>query len=90
MSAPRKKRSAPATPSTSPPGHCAHGATSALSLMIGAVGVVYGDIGTSPLYAIKECFSPDSPHHVEPTQRNVLGVLSLVFWSLTMVITSST
>ncbi len=54
--------------------------------MIGAVGVVYGDIGTSPLYALKECFSPTSPHHVAVTTGNVLGVLSLVFWSLTMVI----
>src|SRR5688572_28424092 len=55
-------------------------------LMLGAIGVVYGDIGTSPLYAVKECFSPESPHHVPPTPENVLGVLSLVFWSLTMVI----
>jgi KUP system potassium uptake protein len=55
--------------------------------MLAALGVVYGDIGTSPLYAIKECFSPASPHHVETTPGNVLGVLSLVFWSLTMVVT---
>jgi len=54
--------------------------------MIGAIGVVYGDIGTSPLYALKECFSPENPHHVTVTSGNVLGVLSLVFWSLTMVI----
>ncbi len=57
------------------------------ALMLAALGVVYGDIGTSPLYAIKECFSPDSIHHVEPTHANVLGVLSLVFWSLTMIVT---
>jgi KUP system potassium uptake protein len=54
--------------------------------MIGAVGVVYGDIGTSPLYALKECFSPENPHHVAVTTGNVLGVLSLVFWALVMVI----
>jgi KUP system potassium uptake protein len=55
--------------------------------MLAALGVVYGDIGTSPLYAIKECFSPDSIHHVQPTPANVLGVLSLVLWSLMMVVT---
>lgn len=56
------------------------------ALVIGAIGVVFGDIGTSPLYALKECFNPESPHHVAATQMNVLGVLSLVFWSLVMVI----
>jgi len=45
--------------------------------MLGAIGVVYGDIGTSPLYALKECFSPESPHHVAVSTTNVLGVLSL-------------
>jgi KUP system potassium uptake protein len=54
--------------------------------MLGALGVVYGDIGTSPLYAFKECFSPENPHAIAVTTANVLGVLSLVFWSLTMVI----
>ena len=54
--------------------------------MIGAIGVVFGDIGTSPLYAMKECFSPENPHHIAASPANVLGVLSLVFWSLTMVI----
>jgi KUP system potassium uptake protein len=63
-----------------------HGSASPWALMLGAIGVVYGDIGTSPLYALKECFSPASPHHVPVTAENVLGVLSLVFWSLTMVI----
>ncbi len=58
---------------------------------LGALGVVYGDIGTSPLYAIKECLAwhPDgkfSPHAVEPTLANTLGVLSLMFWSLLLVI----
>jgi len=54
-------------------------------LALGALGVVYGDIGTSPLYAIKECFA--AGHGVEATVANVLGILSLVFWSLTLVIT---
>jgi KUP system potassium uptake protein len=53
-------------------------------LAVGALGVVYGDIGTSPLYAIRECFL--RPHGVPPTLANVLGVLSLVFWSLTAIV----
>lgn len=51
---------------------------------MGALGVVYGDIGTSPLYALKECFSV--VHGVAPTHDNILGVLSLVFWALVLVI----
>jgi KUP system potassium uptake protein len=54
-------------------------------LALGALGVVYGDIGTSPLYALKECFT--GPHGVPVTKDNVLGVLSLIFWSLNFVIT---
>src|SRR3954469_8031298 len=53
-------------------------------LAIGALGVVYGDIGTSPLYALRECFAP--PHGVGPGHENILGVLSLVFWSITFVV----
>src|SRR5512134_2186768 len=53
-------------------------------LAFGALGVVYGDIGTSPLYTIKECFSP--PHGVAVGVENVLGILSLVFWSLVLLI----
>jgi KUP system potassium uptake protein len=54
------------------------------ALALGALGVVYGDIGTSPLYAIRECFHGE--YGVEPTPAHVLGVLSLVFWSLVIVI----
>ncbi len=57
----------------------------ALSLIIGAIGVVFGDIGTSPLYALRECFSPS--HGIALNAPNVFGVLSLIFWSLTLVIT---
>jgi len=53
--------------------------------MIGAIGIVFGDIGTSPLYAFQECVG--SPHGVAPTRENVLGVLSLIVWSLVMVVT---
>ncbi|SPE56628.1 putative potassium transport system protein kup [Verrucomicrobia bacterium] len=51
-------------------------------LTVGALGVVYGDIGTSPLYALRECFA----HHLAPTPQNVLGVLSLIFWSLLLLV----
>ena len=53
-------------------------------LAFAALGVVYGDIGTSPLYAFEECFS--GPHGVAVTHENVLGVLSLIFWSLNFVV----
>ena len=53
-------------------------------LAMGALGIIYGDIGTSPLYTIKECFS--GAHGVAPTVDNILGVLSLIFWSLMLVV----
>ncbi|KFE68170.1 Kup system potassium uptake protein [Hyalangium minutum] len=53
-------------------------------LAIGAIGVVYGDIGTSPLYALRECFT--GPHGIAPSHENVLGVLSLIFWSLIITV----
>ena len=53
-------------------------------LALGALGVVYGDIGTSPLYALKECVT--LPHGVAPDAANILGLLSLVFWSITLVV----
>jgi len=65
--------------------HATHGHGAMAGLVIGALGVVFGDIGTSPLYAIKECIDP--VHGVGSTHENILGVLSLVFWSLTMVVT---
>ncbi len=52
-------------------------------LTLAALGVVYGDIGTSPLYALKEIFHGG---HVEATPANILGVLSLVFWTITVII----
>lgn len=55
-----------------------------LTLSLAAMGVVYGDIGTSPLYAMRECFY--GPHGIALTRANVLGVLSLIFWSLVLVI----
>jgi KUP system potassium uptake protein len=54
-------------------------------LALTALGVVYGDIGTSPLYALRESFH--GPHAIAPTPTNIYGVLSLVFWALVIVIT---
>ena len=53
------------------------------ALTLGALGVVYGDIGTSPLYALKEVFHGG---HVATTQDNILGVLSLIFWTMTIIV----
>ena len=60
-----------------------HGSTAAL--VLGAIGVVFGDIGTSPLYALKESFSPE--HGIPLTPDNVMGILSLIVWSMVWVIT---
>jgi KUP system potassium uptake protein len=54
-------------------------------LMLGAVGVVYGDIGTSPLYALKESFI--GPHPLAVDRLHIFGVLSLIFWSLMLIVT---
>jgi KUP system potassium uptake protein len=61
-----------------------HGGTAA-ALVVGAVGIVFGDIGTSPLYTLQECLHAE--HSVPPTPANVLGVVSLIVWSVTMVVT---
>jgi len=55
-----------------------------VSLTITALGIVYGDIGTSPLYALRECFHPG--HGLALSNENILGVLSLIFWALTLVV----
>jgi KUP system potassium uptake protein len=57
---------------------------STAALTLGALGVVYGDIGTSPLYAVKECFAPG--RGAETTPENVLGVMSLIIWALLLII----
>src|SRR5690349_12477261 len=59
--------------------------SSLAALSLAALGIVYGDIGTSPLYAIRECFS--GPHAAPVDRASVLGVLSLVFWTLVVVVT---
>ena len=62
--------------------HNSHGNLSLLA--IAALGVIYGDIGTSPLYTIKECFS--GMHGVAVTPANVIGIMSMIFWSLIIVV----
>lgn len=71
-------------PAFDPDDHRPHGSTAALTL--GALGVVFGDIGTSPLYALKTAFSVDH-NTVEPTVDHVYGIASLVFWTITVVVT---
>src|SRR3954463_15708435 len=63
-----------------------HGPNETLpKLMLGAVGVVYGDIGTSPLYTMKESFL--GPHPLAVDRPHVFGVLSLIFWALMLIVT---
>ncbi|CTP82254.1 potassium transporter Kup [Xanthomonas translucens pv. arrhenatheri] len=74
---------------TSTPAPCdgndaAHGKTG-FAVVLGAIGVVFGDIGTSPLYTLKEAFSPH--YGLTPDHDTVLGILSLVFWALMIVVT---
>src|SRR5688572_32798612 len=70
---------AAAVPSEAPPAN----GTDLTRLSLLALGVVYGDIGTSPMYALRECFGP---HGVPAEPENVFGVLSLVVWTLTLIV----
>ena len=70
-------------PSHGPTGH---GAVR-LALVVGALGVVFGDIGTSPLYTLQTVFNPSDPHPVPVNVANVYGVVSLIFWSVTIIVT---
>lgn len=66
-------------------GHHGHKKASLLTLCVGTVGVVFGDIGTSPIYAFRETFA--GHHPIEPDPVHIIGVLSLVFWSMMLVVT---
>jgi KUP system potassium uptake protein len=55
--------------------------------MLGALGVVFGDIGTSPLYTVQTVFDPGDPHPVAVSETTVFGIVSLIFWSVTLVVT---
>ncbi|ABW14015.1 K potassium transporter [Parafrankia sp. EAN1pec] len=76
-------------PGPTPSGtHHAQGRDAArLALVVGALGVVFGDIGTSPIYTLQTVFNPSDPHPVPVSTDNVFGVVSLVFWSVTIIVT---
>ena len=57
------------------------------ALVVGALGVVFGDIGTSPLYTVQTVFNPGDPHPVAATRESIYGVVSLIFWAVTIVVT---
>jgi KUP system potassium uptake protein len=57
------------------------------ALVLGALGVVFGDIGTSPIYTIQTVFNPSDPHPVQSSIQSVYGIVSLIFWSVTIVVT---
>jgi KUP system potassium uptake protein len=82
--------SGPSAPeeSDAPPAGAARVIDSArLALVIGALGVVFGDIGTSPIYTLQTVFSPGDPHPVAVSTDTVFGVVSLVFWSVMIIVT---
>jgi KUP system potassium uptake protein len=68
-------------------GHAPQGAK--LAVVVGALGVVFGDIGTSPIYTLQTVFSPADPHPVPISTENVYGVVSLIFWSVMIVVTGT-
>ncbi len=68
-----------------PQGQHGHGKVGLTGLVVGAIGVVFGDIGTSPLYTLREAFSPH--YGLIANHDTVLGILSLVFWALMLVVT---
>src|SRR5271168_5139550 len=80
---------APAPETTAANGHGGvHSTASLKALLIGSIGVVYGDIGTSPLYALREAVvAASGPEHGELTRAAVLGVVSLILWALFIIVT---
>src|SRR5712664_3422923 len=77
---------APATAAANGHGE-AHSTAGFKALMLGSIGVVYGDIGTSPLYALREAVVAASGHAGAVTPQAVLGVLSLILWALIIIVT---
>jgi KUP system potassium uptake protein len=61
--------------------------TARAAVVVGALGVVFGDIGTSPIYTVQTVFSPTDPHPVPVNPGNVFGIISLIFWSVMIVVT---
>jgi KUP system potassium uptake protein len=73
--------------STSPTRARGTGQKVRLALVVGALGVVFGDIGTSPIYTVQTIFNPSDPHPVPITRDNIYGVVSLIFWSVMIIVT---
>ena len=63
------------------------GVTARTALALGALGVVFGDIGTSPLYTVQTLFNPNDPHPIAVTRESIFGVISLIFWAVTIIVT---
>ena len=61
--------------------------TAQWALAVGALGVVFGDIGTSPLYTEQTVFNPHDPHPIQASTESIFGIVSLIFWSVTIVVT---
>jgi KUP system potassium uptake protein len=61
--------------------------TARTALALGALGVVFGDIGTSPLYTVQTLFNPHDPHPIAAARQNIFGVVSLIFWAVTIIVT---
>ena len=62
-------------------------ATAQGALAVGALGVVFGDIGTSPLYTVQTVFNPSDPHPLKVSHDTIFGIVSLIFWSVTIIVT---
>ncbi|WP_009473287.1 potassium transporter Kup [Rhodococcus sp. JVH1] len=77
-------------PGVSPPRRTVGGReTVRAAVVVGALGVVFGDIGTSPIYTIQTVFNPEDPHPVPISTNNVYGVVSLIFWSVMLIVTAT-
>src|SRR5947208_2812626 len=57
------------------------------ALVVGALGVVFGDIGTSPIYTVQTAFNPGDPHPIHASLQSVYGVVSLIFWAMMLIVT---
>jgi KUP system potassium uptake protein len=78
----------PTEPESTTPARARSGRqTGRLAVAVGALGVVYGDIGTSPIYTVQTIFNPGDPHPVPITTDNIYGVVSLLFWSVMIIVT---
>lgn len=61
--------------------------TAKSALVLGALGVVFGDLGTSPIYTVQTVFSPSDPHRVYVNHDTIFGIASMIFWSVMLVVT---